>query len=415
MPRYRRTHSGGSAGSPTGQARLARVRPGLLVALAALLSAACGSITPAAVGASGSPAPSPATVRPASSPDSCSSSAPGGVLSPACDTRTPPLSLTGAGANSIYQFFAQAFYSYHRANKGVSVNYSPAGSGVGVTDIRQGTVSFADSEIPIPPPATGTDGPILQVPVDLGGVALSYNLPGVANALKLDGPTLAGIFLGTITNWHDPAIAALNPGVPLPKLSIVAVHRADSSGPGYDLDQYLIDAGGPAWTSKIGTATANTHWPVASVGVGEQLNTGVASYIRQTAGAIGYVEYAYAREAGYPTAALKNAAGAFVVPSQSSIAAAGAQAAKLTAANFDIVNGSGAGTYPLANFSWALLYRDQKEIDQGIVLGKLLDWVTTSGQSRAGALGYSPLPAGAVALAHRTLATLQTASGQPIF
>jgi phosphate transport system substrate-binding protein len=415
MPRYRRTPPGGSAGSPTGHARRVRARSVLLVVLTVLLAEACGSSTPAAVDASGSPAPSPATARPASPPGACSSSAPGGVLSPSCDTRTPALSLTGAGANSIDQFFAQAFYYYHQANKGVSVNYSPAGSSVGVTDIRQGTVEFADSEIPIALPASGTDGPILQVPVDLGGVAVSYNLPGVSHPLKLDGPVLAGIFLGTITNWHDPAIAALNPGVALPKLSIVAVHRADSSGPGYDLDQYLIDAGGLAWTSKIGTAKADTHWPVTAIGVGEQLNTGVASYIRQTAGAIGYIEYADALEAGYPTAALENAAGAFVVPSRSSIAAAGAQAAKLSAANFDIVNGAGAGTYPLANFSWALLYRDQKQIDEGIVLGKLLDWVTTSGQSRAGDLGYSPLPAGAVALAHQTLATLQTASGQPIF
>ena len=185
----------------------------------------------------------------------------GWALSATCDTKSPSLQVNGAGANSIQPFFTRVFYYYNQADHGVSVNYSPAGSSVGVTDIEQGTVNFGDSEIPIPSPATGTSGNILQVPVDLGGVALSYNLPGVSGGLKLDGPTLAGIFLGTIKNWNDPAIAALNPGVNLPSTAIVPVHRADSSGPGYDLDQYLIDTGGSAWTgSKAGT-TPSTKWP----------------------------------------------------------------------------------------------------------------------------------------------------------
>lgn len=374
-----------------------------LLALAALplLAAACGSSNPAATGR----APSAA----------CGSSAPGGVLSAACDTSSPGMTLTGAGASSINPFFTRAFYDYHLANKGVSVNFSPSGSSVGVSDIQAGTVSFADSEIPIAAPASGTGGTILQIPVDLGGVALSYNLPGVAAGLRLDGPTLAGIFLGTIAKWNDASIAALNPRVSLPDLAIVPVHRADSSGPGYDLDQYLIDAGGPAWTTKVGTTTPSTHWPLASVGVGEQLNTGVASYIGQTAGAIGYVEYAYAVQAGYHDVALKNAAGAYVAPSEASISAAGAQATSLSAGNFNIVNGSGASAYPLANFSWALMYQKQPSTDQGIVIGKLFDWVTTAGQAPAGSMGYSPLPANAVSLAHQTLMTLETSSGAPIF
>ena len=127
-----------------------------------------------------------------------------------------------------------------------------------MTDIEKQTVDFGDSEIPIPTPASGTGGNILQVPVDLGGVALSYNLPGVSGGLKLDGPTLAGIFLGTIKAWNNSAIAALNPGVNLPSTAIVAVHRADSSGPGYDLDQYLIDTGGSAWTGSAAGTTPST-------------------------------------------------------------------------------------------------------------------------------------------------------------
>jgi phosphate transport system substrate-binding protein len=323
--------------------------------------------------------------------------------------------VTGAGANSIQPFFARAFYYYNQADHGVSVNYSPAGSSVGVTDIEQGTVQFGDSEIPIKTPATGAGGNILQVPVDLGGVALSYNLPGVAGGLKLDGPTLAGIFLGKITLWNDPAITALNPGVNLPGTKIVPVRRADSSGPGYDLDQYLITTGGSAWTGSAAGTTPSTHWPIANVGVGEQLNTGVASYIQQTQGAIGFVEYAYAVQAGFTNVAVKNQAGAFVTPSQSSIAAAGSQAQNLSASNFNIVDGPGAGTYPLANFSWTLVYQKQSNATLGVVLGKLFDWVTTTGQQQANELGYSPLPANVVALAHQTLLQLEDSAGKALF
>jgi len=351
---------------------------------------------------------------PSASGNPCASLAPGGVLSTGCDTKTPAAQLTGAGANSISPFFSRVFYYYNQANHGVSVNYSPAGSSVGVTDIQQNTVQFGDSEVPMAVPATGNGGNILQIPVDLGGVALSYNIAGVKSGLKLDGATLAGIFLGTITNWNNSAIANLNPGVALPNLAIVAVHRADSSGPGYDLDRYLIDTGGSAWTSKVGT-TPSTHWPVTNVGVGEQLNTGVATYIQQTAGAIGYVEYAYALQANFTNAALQNQAGAFVAPSQSAIAAAGSTATNLSASNFNIVNGPGAGTYPLANFSWTLIYQKQSSTNVAEVLGHLFDWVTTTGQQQASALGYSPLPSNVVALAHQTLLQLQTSSGQTVF
>jgi phosphate transport system substrate-binding protein len=381
-----------------------RVRLGAIACATGLLAVACTS--------------SSTTSTSAGSPGSCSSStsssAPGGTLGGDCDTRTPTLKLTGAGANSIQPFYERAFYYYNQANKGVSVDYSPVGSSVGITDVQQNTVQFGQSEIPMPSPATGTAGTILQVPVDLGGVALSYNIPGVDTGLKLDGPTLAGIYTGAMTNWDDPAIAALNTGVKLPHLAIVAVHRADSSGPGYDLDQYLLATGGTAWTSRAGTKAA-TRWPIANIGVGQQLNTGVASYIQQTQGAIGYVEYAFAQKSKFNNVALKNASGAFVAPTLDSIKAAGAQATNLSAANFNIVNGGGAATYPLANFSWALLYQKQASTNVGIVLGKLFDWVTTTGQQQAAPLGYAPMPDNAVTLAHTTLLTLQTASGQPLF
>jgi phosphate transport system substrate-binding protein len=325
------------------------------------------------------------------------------------------VTLNGAGANSIDPFFERVFYDYHKADGKTTVNYSPAGSSVGIKDIQQGTVDFGDTEIPMSASDLAkAPGPVLQVPVDLGGVAISYNLPGGPKGVHLDGPTLAAIFMGTVKKWNDPAIAALNPGTSLPSTAIVAVHRADSSGPGWDLDDYLLKTA-PAWAAKVGTTKASKTWPVASVGVGEQLNSGVANYIKQTPGAIGFVEYGYALQAGFVNAALKNAAGDFVEPSITAIGASGSQATSLSATNFSIINEPGAGSYPLANFSWTLLDQKQADAAKGQALGKLFDYVVTTGQQVSSGLGYAPLPANVVTLAQQTLATLQTASGGPLF
>ena len=344
--------------------------------------------------------------------------APGGVLSTETDvTTTKAVTLNGAGANSIEPFFQRVFYDYNKLDPLTTVTYSPAGSSVGITDIEQNTVNFGDSEVPMAATdlAQETAGPILQIPVDLGGVAISYNIPGIGKQrLKLDGPTLARIFDGTITNWDDPAIAQASGITDLPDLRIVPVHRADSSGPGYDLDQYLIDTA-PAWVSAISTSTPSKTWPLAKVGVGEQLNTGVATYVSQTRGAIGYIEYAYAYESHFTNVALKNADGAFVVPTERSIALAGANATGLTPFNFNVVNEPGIGTYPLANFSWTLVYRQQPNLAEGIALGKLLYWVVTKGQRAAAALGYAPLPANVQRLSILDIERLENSAGKKIF
>lgn len=341
-------------------------------------------------------------------------STPGGVLRPATDLKTPVTqTLDGAGANSVYPFFQRVFFEYSRKNPKTTVNFSPAGSSVGISDIQKDTVNFGDTEIPMAASDLAkATGPILQVPVDLGGVAISYNIPNGPKALKLDGPTLAAIFQGTITNWDDPRIAAVSGVHNLPNLAIAAAHRADSSGPGWDLDQYLIDTA-PSWKAQVGS-TASKTWPVPNVGVGQQLNSGVATYIAQTIGAIGYVEYGYALEAHFTNVSLKNAAGKFVAPSEKSIAAAGSLAKSLNASNFSIINESGKTTYPLANFSWTLLYATQPDLDTAIALGRLFDYVVTTGQKDAGLLGYAPLPANVVKLSISTLDQLHTASG-PVF
>ncbi len=371
-------------------------------AAAALLAGACSSsksATGTGAGTTGSASPHAATAVGGGN-DLVTSSA---------------LTLDGAGANSIDPFFERVFYDYHKANSKTTVNYSPAGSSVGIKDIQTGTVDFGDTEIPMSASDLAkAKGPVLQIPVDLGGVAISYNLPGGPKNLKLDGPTLAGIFAGTVTKWNAAQIASLNPGVSLPSTDIVPVHRADSSGPGWDLDDYLIK-NAPAWVAKIGTSKPSKTWPVASVGVGQQLNSGVATYIKQTPGSIGFVEYGYALQAGFVNAALKNQSGSFVAPSIASIGAAGSQAVALTAADFSIIDQPGSGTYPLANFSWTLIDQQQPDTAKGLALGKLFDYVVTTGQQVSSGLGYAPLPASVVSLAQKTIATMETASAGPLF
>jgi phosphate transport system substrate-binding protein len=338
-------------------------------------------------------------------------------LAPQYDTATAnSATLDGAGANSIQPFFSRVFYDYHHANPKTTVNYSPAGSSVGITDIEQQTVDFGDTEIPMSTSdqAKAKGGQILQIPVDLGGVAVSYNVPGVSTGLKLDGPTLAGIFDGSITKWNDPKIASVSGLSNLPNIPIIPVHRADSSGPGWDLDDYLIKTS-PDWGAKIGTTKASKTWPQSKVGVGQQLNTGVATYIHQTPGAIGYIEYGYALEAGFDNAALLNHSGAFVSPSIAAITADASQAPSVSSSNFSIIDEPGIGSYPLANYSWTLLYEKQTDQNKGLAIGKLIDYVITTGQADASALGYAPLPASTQQLAATTLGHLESAAGTPLF
>jgi phosphate transport system substrate-binding protein len=326
----------------------------------------------------------------------------------------PSVTLNGAGASSIEPFFAPVFYAYHQANKKVTVNYDPAGSSVGISDIEQATVNFGDSEIPMQAKDLAlAKGPVLQVPVDLGGIAISYNIPGVPTGLKLDGPTLASILDGTIENWDSPLIASESGFNHLPNLPIVVVHRADSAGPTWDVDDFLIQTA-PSWVQTIGTKNPSKTWPITGYGLGEQLNSGVATYIAQTVGAIGYVEYGYALKAGFTNAALLNSAGQYVAPSAAGIGSAGSYAQNLSPSNFSIINEPGSATYPIANFSWTLLYQKQSNTNVGEALDALFNYVVTTGQTTAASLGYAPLPANVVAIAQATLKQLETSSGKPL-
>jgi phosphate transport system substrate-binding protein len=344
---------------------------------------------------------------------------PGGTLSPSnsaylkADLTAPAGTIQAAGSTFVQPFFTKAFFTYTSKNQGLQVNYSGVGSGTGITDFEAGTVDFAASDVPMAAsdlakvPASA--GPVIQIPDTLGGVSISYNVPGVTKRIRLDAATLAGIFDGTIKTWNASQITALNPGVTLPPNGIVAEVRADSSGTTYIFTDYLAKAAGTAWT--LGTSKTIT-WP--STAVQTPKNSGVASSIKATPYSIGYVELAYAIQNNFTYAAVKNAAGAYVVPSAATVAADADQKLSITPTDFSIVNGPGTASYPISGYSWAILLQKQTSATVGPQTVKVLDWTTHTGggQDLAAGLDYVVLPP-AVQNADRTaLLTVTGASGQ---
>lgn len=335
-----------------------------------------------------------------SSSSSSTTTAPsGGALSSsnaayiASDLKAPSGALIAAGSTFVQPFFTKAFYTYTGLNPGLQVNYSAVGSGTGITDFQSGTVDFAASDVPMSASdlakVPASEGPVIQIPDILGGVTVSYNVAGLTKRLKLDAPTIAGIFDGSIKMWNAPQIAALNPGVSLPDHAITPEVRADSSGTTYIFSDYLSTAAPSVWT--LG-ANKVISWP--SVAVQTPKNSGVAAAIKSTPYSIGYVELAYALQNNFTYAAVKNAAGAYVVPSQASVAADADQKATVTPTNFSVVNEPGAASYPIAGYSWAILLQKQKSTTTGTQVVKVLDWTTHTGggQNQASGLGYVPLP-----------------------
>jgi len=289
------------------------------------------------------------------------------------------------------------------------------GSGTGITDFESGSVDFAASDVPMSSsdlakmPASA--GKVIQIPDILGGVSISYNLPGVTKRLRLDAPTLAGIFDGSIKTWNAPQIKALNPGVTLPSNSIVPEVRADSSGTTYIFTDYLAVAAPTVW--KLGTSKT-ISWP--SVAIATPHNSGVASSIKSTPYSIGYVELAYALQNNFTFAAIKNAAGMYVVPSQASVAADADQRLGVTSTDFSIVNEPGAASYPIAGYSWAILLQHQKSATTGAQVVKVLDWTTHTGggQDQASGLGYVVLPPGLQNSNRTALLTVTGPNGQAL-
>jgi len=232
------------------------------------------------------------------------------------------------------------------------------------------------------------EGKILHIPVVAGGVALTYNLPGDPK-LKLDSDAIASIYLGKIKNWNDAKIAALNPGVTLPDLPVVPVHRSDGSGTTFILSDYLASVS-TAWLDTVGKGMA-VKWP-GDVGLGAKGSEGVSGQVRQISGAIGYVELAYADKNKMAYADIKNAAGNFISPAPDSVSAALATATIPEDFRFSMVNAPGEKAYPIAGPSWVLVYEKQKNADNGKKLVAFLKWAITDGQKLSPALDYAPLP-----------------------
>jgi len=313
-------------------------------------------------------------------------------------------SINGAGAtfpNPIYQKWFTQFSSSH---SGVHINYQSLGSGAGIAQVTAGTVDFGASDGPMTDEQLGkVQGKLLHIPTVLGAVVPSYNIPGVKQDLKFTPDLLAYIFLGKINNWNDPNIAKVNPGVKLPNLPIVVVHRSDGSGTTYIFTDYLSKIS-KEWNSTVGKNTS-VKWPV---GLGGKGNEGVAGQVRQTAGAIGYVELIYAVQNNISYGLVQNKSGSFVKATLESTTAAAAAAAANMPKDYrvSITNPDGKKAYPIASFTWLLIPQQSKDPSKGKVLHEFLEWMLKDGQSEVGALSYAPLPKEVVAKLHATISTI---------
>jgi phosphate transport system substrate-binding protein len=297
--------------------------------------------------------------------------------------------INGAGSTFDYPAFTKWFELYAQNHSDVRFNYQSIGSGGGQKQLLNQTVDFGASDAPMKDQQLSqAPGKILHLPIVAGGVAIIYNLPGDPK-INLDGDTLANIYLGNITTWNDPKIAALNPGITLPSVPIVPIHRTEGSGTTFIFTDYLTSVS-PAWASAVGKASS-VKWP-AGIGLAAKGSEGVAGQVKQTPGAIGYGELAYADESKIPYANMKNSSGNFISPAPASVSAALATAQIPDDFRFSMVNSPGANAYPIAGASWVLIYQVQKDPDHGQKLVDFLKWAITDGQKISSTLDYAPLP-----------------------
>ncbi len=372
-----------------------RLSAAALAVAASLVVAACGSSSSSSTGSS------------SSAPASSSSSSPGGSAT-----------INGAGstlAAPIYQQWGSTLSS-----QGVTVNYNPVGSGAGVAQVQAGTVDFAGSDPSLKPAEEkAAKGPVSQFPVAFGAITVSYNLPGVKTGLKLDGATIADIFLGKVKTWNASEIAKLNPGTSLPSTAIAVVHRSDSSGTTNGFTTFLNDYSS-TWKSQIG-AGKDVKWPT---GTGAAKNSGVAAAIKQTAGAVGYVEQAYALQNGFTFASVKNKSGSFVEPTIANTSAAAVGIPIPANLGISTINSPNPTAYPIVSQTFLFAYTDMCKagVSQSVAIGvkKFLTYALGAGQQTLGAgsgqLPYAPLPSSSSSLASKANAQLAklTCNGSPL-
>jgi phosphate transport system substrate-binding protein len=320
------------------------------------------------------------------------------------------------GAGSTFQApLVSEWASRFKDSSGTTVNYQPVGSGAGIAQLTAGTVDFAGSDAVMKPEevAAGRDkGTPVHLPIALGAVTVSYNLDGVRAGLRLDGPTIADIFLGRVTKWNDQEIASLNSGVDLPDTDITVCHRSDESGTTANFTQFLADYS-RAWESGPGV-DKSVQWPV---GTGARGNDGVAGCVKQTPGAVGYVEQAYALQNNFTTAAVKNREGQWVEPTLEATSAAGEGANPPANLEFSTINAAGARSYPITAVTFQIVWQDSCRAgiseDTARSLKAWLTYILGDGQSVAPDLEYAPLPASIQTRAQARVDAL-TCNGSPI-
>jgi phosphate transport system substrate-binding protein len=302
-------------------------------------------------------------------------------------TASAQMLINGAGATFPYPIYSKWFDEYVKVDPSVRFNYQSIGSGGGQKQILAQTVDFGASDGPMSDEnLSKAPGKILHIPTVAGAVVLTYNLAGNPS-LKLDGDTIAGIFLGQIKKWNDPKLAALNSGAKLPDQDIVVVHRSDGSGTTFIFTDYLSKVSSE-WKQKAGNNTS-VNWPT---GIGGKGNEGVSGQVKQTPGAIGYVELIYAIQNKMPYAEVKNSTGQFVKPTIDSVTAALATAEIPDDFRFSMTNAPGKDAYPICGATWLLVYEQQKDPAKGKKLVEFLKWAAKDGEKMAKELDYAPLP-----------------------
>jgi len=313
--------------------------------------------------------------------------------------------INAAGATFPYPIYSKWFDEYHKLHPNVQINYQSIGSGGGIRQLLDKTVDFGASDGPMTDEQLQQAGfKVLHFPTVLGAAVPSYNIPGVTGELKFTPEAIAGIFLGKVTKWNDPAIAGANPGVKLPADDIVVIHRSDGSGTTYIWTDYLSKVSSE-WQSKVGKNTS-VNWPV---GLGGKGNEGVAGLLKQTPDSIGYVELIYAIQNNFPYGTVKNSSGEFIKASLAGVSAAAAGAAKSMPEDFrvSITNPPGKEAYPISSFTWLLIPAQIQDPAKKTAIKDFLTWMLTSGQQFCEPLAYAKLPKEVVAKEQKAIALIQ--------
>lgn len=312
--------------------------------------------------------------------------------------------INGAGATFPYPLYSKWFSEYNKQNPQIKINYQSVGSGAGIKQLISKTVDFGASDAPMKDDELKAAGaPVVHIPTVLGAVVVSYNIPGVTSSLNLSAELISDIFMGKIKKWNDPKILAENGTVKLPDTFITPVYRSDGSGTTSVFTDYLAKVS-KEWETKVGAGKA-VKWPT---GLGGKGNEGVAGVLKQTPGSIGYIEQVYAITNKLPVASIKNSSGKYVQPSLESVSAAAEGALKTIPADYrvSITNASGANSYPIAAFTYILVYKKLND-KNGKDFVNFLKWSMTKGQSYAKDMAYAPLPKPLVQKVETTISQLE--------